>query len=68
MTERFDVYAACARCGAEIPDWRARLLPVVEGRLVLSPRRELALRVEADEACPRCGSTDAEIRVESGDA
>ena len=54
----------CLDCGADVADWRERLLPVRAGSLAVTERGELALHVERDGVCDECGGERVEIRVE----
>lgn len=64
-----DVYAVCVTCGRT-----AESLPPLREldrkELVVTKRRELALRVDSPCACRACGGTRLELRVEdrTGDA
>jgi hypothetical protein len=58
-------FAVCIDCGADIDSWRERLLPIKSGSLVVTERGELAVRVEHNGACDKCGGGRAEIRVEA---
>lgn len=60
-----DSFAICLDCGADIDSWRERLLPIKTGTLAITERGELALQVEHDGLCDRCGGGRAEIRVEA---
>jgi hypothetical protein len=62
--ELIDVYAACVTCGASIPDWQRRMLPLCHARVVLTARRELGVRAPLRTACNVCGGSLGEIRVE----
>jgi hypothetical protein len=57
-------FAICVACGSIIENWRERFTPVADGQLVLTERRELAVRVRATAACSACGEDVVEIRVE----
>jgi hypothetical protein len=58
-------FAVCLDCGANIARWRERLLPIDAGTLAVTERGELALHVEREGVCDRCGGRRAEIRVEA---
>jgi RNA polymerase-binding transcription factor DksA len=58
-------FAVCLDCGADIDSWRERLLPVPAGTLAVTERGALALRVDLEGVCDKCGGGHAEIRVEA---
>jgi hypothetical protein len=58
----FAIYLDCA---ADIDGWRARLLPIQTNTLVVAERGALALQVEREGACDKCGGGSAEIRFEA---
>jgi hypothetical protein len=58
-------FAVCRECGAEIPDWRERLLPIDTAAFALTERGELALHIEHAGACSACSGGSVEIRVEA---
>lgn len=58
-------FAVCLDCGADIDSWRERLLPIQTGTLAVTESGALALHVEREGVCDRCGGGRAEIRVEA---
>lgn len=62
-----EAFAVCLDCGAEIAEWRERVIPIHAGNLALTERGELALHVEHDGVCGECGGGRAEVRVEVRD-
>lgn len=58
-----DVYAVCVRCGATM-DSTPVLGDDARKEIVLTGRRELALRADSTLACRGCGGTRLELRVE----
>jgi len=61
-----DVFAICIECTERVPAWSATTLPIRDAEVVVTERRELALRVRG--ACPACGTRVLEIRVEDRSA
>jgi hypothetical protein len=59
-----EAFAVCLDCGADIADWRERLLPIRAGSLAVTEDGELALHVECEGICDQCGGGRAEVRVE----
>ena len=59
-----EAFAICLDCGADVADWRERLLPIRAGSFTVTARGELALHVEREGICDECGGERAEIRVE----
>jgi hypothetical protein len=57
-------FAVCLDCGADIDSWRERL-PIQTGTLTVTERGALALRVDREGVCDKCGGGHAEIRVEA---
>jgi hypothetical protein len=56
-------YAVCVSCGATA-DWTPVLGDDARREIVLTGRRELALRADSERACRPCGGTRLELRVE----
>jgi|HubBroStandDraft_4_1064222.scaffolds.fasta_scaffold1226990_1 hypothetical protein len=59
-----EAFAVCRDCGADIAEWRERLIPIYAGNLAPTERGELALHVQREEVCSECGGGRAEVRVE----
>jgi hypothetical protein len=57
--------AICLDCGADIADWRERLLPIRAGSLAVTERGDLALHIERKTVCDECGGGRAEVRVQA---
>jgi hypothetical protein len=60
-----EAFALCLDCGADIANWRERLLPIRAGSFTLTARGELALHVEREGICDECEGGRAEVRVEA---
>jgi hypothetical protein len=52
----------CLDCGADIADWRERLLPIDAGTLAVTERGDLAIQVVRQGACLECGGARGDPR------